>query len=320
MASYDDLNKHVRELIESRFKQFERGLLSGKAETERNAEYQKKRLKRRREFMASTVMDLKKFDAAVEHENRMFEAEVKAFLEEYRPKSANRPSAGVDVSKDAAIRSGVLAQSGHMVLPVFVSSIFTADKKQFDGVVGIGPNKWTDGAINSGWVFPDDPSRIRIRDSEHDESLCWPNHYFPPPEFATHFTFVPASTGTYEMTAVLGFHGFYVLVSDDSWWNCRFAYVRLTAQMNVHQYVDSGWKDFPPLLQVEKQNAQEVDNFDRTFFLDYTAALRVGDPVVVTVKGVVEAFSHGGGTYAELNFADGTANYIEPLLLSVQQV
>jgi hypothetical protein len=41
---------------------------------------------------------------------------------------------------------------------------------------------------------------------------------------------------------------------------------------------------------------------------------------VITVKGVVEAFSHGGYTHAELNFESGTANYIEPLFLSVQQV
>jgi len=314
MASHDDLNKHVRELIESRFKQFERDVLRGKSEGERNAEYQKKRLKRRREFMASTALDMKKFDAAVEHENRMFEAEVKAFLEEYRPKSVSRPSAAADAARDAAIRSAVLGETGHMVLPAFASSIFTPDRVK--GEVAIGPD-WNPGAIDSGWVFQDPPQIIRIKDSYHDISLCWSNRYTPPPVYSTYFTFGPASTATYEMTAVIAYHGFYVLVSDDSWWNCRYARVTLTAQMNVHQYVDSGWKDFPPLLNVEKQNAQEVDNFDRTFFLDYSAALRAGDPVIVTVKGTVEGFSDGGNTHAELNFQDGTANYIQPLFLSV---
>jgi len=33
------------------------------------------------------------------------------------------------------------------------------------------------------------------------------------------------------------------------------------------------------------------------------------------VKGVVEAYAHGAGAYAELNFLDGTANYIQPLFL-----
>jgi hypothetical protein len=42
--------------------------------------------------------------------------------------------------------------------------------------------------------------------------------------------------------------------------------------------------------------------------------------VIVTAKGVVQATPHGGGAYAELNFADGPANYIYPLFVSVQRV
>jgi hypothetical protein len=115
---------------------------------------------------------------------------------------------------------------------------------------------WTDGPINGGWVFPDDPSLIRIKDTRHyPNALCWDNRSGEPvPEFASHVTFTPAETGTYEMTAILAFHDFYVLRCDDSWWNCRAAGVRLTVQMNVHQYTDDGWKDFPALLDVEKQN------------------------------------------------------------------
>ena len=314
MASYDVLTARVRELTESRFKEFEQQLLRGKAEAERNAAFQKKRIKRRREFLSSIGTDLKKFDAALAQEDRELEGELKAFLEEHRLKSVSRPSIAADASRDAAIRTTVLGEAGHMVLPAFASSIFTPDRLK--GEVAIGPD-WNPGAIDSGWVFQDPPQIIRIKDSYHDISLCWSNRYTPPPVYSTYFTFVPASTATYEMTAVIAYHGFYVLVSDDSWWNCRYARVTLTAQMNVHQYVDSGWKDFPPLLNVEKQNAQEVDNFDRTFFLDYTTALRAGDPVVVTVRGVVEGFSDGGNTHAELNFQDGTANYIQPLFLSV---
>ena len=48
--------------------------------------------------------------------------------------------------------------------------------------------------------------------------------------------------------------------------------------------------------------------------------LKAGDPVIVTVRGVIDADARGGGAFAELNFEAGTANFIEPLLLSVQQV
>lgn len=196
--------------------------------------------------------------------------------------------------------------------------MFAPDKSLLEGVTGL--TDWTNGAINSGWVFPDDPSQIHIKDTRHyANALCWDNRQDPPPEFAVHFTFVPATTATYEMTAILAFHGFYVLRCDDSWWNCRDASVKLDVQMNVHQYTDDGWKDFP-LLYVENQNVEEVVSYDRTHFLDYTVGLRAGDPVVVTVKGTVLASAHGGGAYAELNFEAGTANYIQPLFLSVLQV
>ena len=59
------------------------------------------------------------------------------------------------------------------------------------------------------------------------------------------------------------------------------------------------------------------DNFDRTFFIDIQAPLRAGDPVVVTARSEIVAGASGSGSYAELNFADGSANFIQPLSLSV---
>ena len=178
-----------------------------------------------------------------------------------------------------------------------------------------------EGAINSGWVFPDDPSHIRLRDYGHVGTVCFEAYASPPPpEFSVHFGFVPATTRLYEMTAVLAFHGFVVLRSNDSWWNCRHAFAKLKIQMNVHQYLELGWKDFPLLIDRNESNVEEVSSYDRTHFFDYTAVLRAGDPVVVTVRGTLDALGVGGHTYAELNFEAGTANYIAPLLLSVAQV
>ena len=92
----------------------------------------------------------------------------------------------------------------------------------------------------------------------------------------------------------------------------------LNVQMNVHQYVDIGWKSFPALIDRHEGNVEEVTTYDRTHFLDYTTVLKAGDPAMVTVKGTLHAFARGSGAFAELNFEAGTANYIEPLLLSVK--
>ena len=119
------------------------------------------------------------------------------------------------------------------------------------------------------------------------------------------------------MLAVLAFHGFYILRSDDGIFTSKWAKVFLNAEMNVRQYVDVGLKSFPALIAEERDNADAVFTYDRTHFFDYTTVLKEGDPVTATVTVLPRAAAAGNGSYAELNFKAGTANYIEPLFLSV---
>jgi hypothetical protein len=317
MSTSRVLDERLRELHETRFKEFEEEVLRHKALSDRASKFEPGREKRRREFLKRIGVDLKNLDSEREKDQYAQEKELEAFLDEFRAKAVSRRSRQAADAKDAALRSAALAEGGHLVLPPFASSIYAADKaalKDISGVTG-------DGAINSGWVFPDEPGKIRIKDSGHVAAWCYQAvagaaH----PVFSVHFAFVPATTATYEMTAVLAFHGFYVLRSDDSWYNCRYAEVKLNVQMNVNQYVDMGVHSFPALIDRHEDNVEEVTNYDHTGFFDYTTVLKAGDPVVVTVSGNLRAFARGGGAYAELNFEAGTANYIEPLLLSVNQV
>jgi hypothetical protein len=317
MTAYDLLDKRIHELHDARFKEFEAEIVRKKALRDRAAKLEKGRDPRRQEFLKSIGIDPRKLENEEHKDVRIQEKELKAFLEEFRPKAAGRRSLRAADARDAAIRSATLAECGHLVLPPFATEIYAADKAVIRDTTGEAGS----GAINSGWVFPDEPGRIRIKDYGHVGTACFEAYASPPPpEFLVHFGFVPATTATYEMTAVFAFHGFYILRSDDSWWNCRSAFVKLTIAMNVNQYADVGWKNFPALIDRNEQNVEEFTLYDRTHFFDYTAVLKAGDPVVISVKGVLDALGIGGGTYAELNFEAGTANYIEPLLLSVQQV
>lgn len=262
-------------------------------------------------------VDAKLMDA---EEKSDFEYEGKAleaFLKESRAALAARESMRAMDAQWAADRTALLGEAHHTVLTAYAADIYSISADSFEANTGESGA----GAINSGWIFPDDPSHIRIKDGGHVGTKCFEAYAEgPEPEFSVHFCFVPAATATYEMTAVLAFHGFYVLRSNDSWWNCRHAHARLNVSMNVNQYVDHGWRSFPPLIDRYEQNTEEIVSFDRTEFFDYRAVLRTGDPVVVTVRGKLDALGVGGHTYAELNFEAGTANYIWPLFLSVNQI
>lgn len=286
--------------------------LRGKAMAEREAKLQDGRDKRRRDFMAAIGTDLHKLDAASQAENNAQEAELASLLGQSRPKLVNR-TAGLPETDTAALRKG-FGETGHTILEAASTALFLPQKALLNELYD---PLWTPGAIDSGWVLPEDPSDIHIKDTRHyPNALCWDNRQDPYPEFSILFTFVPATTATYQLTAVVAFNGFYILRSDDSWWNCRYASVKLTVDMRVHQYGDMPWQE-TVLLDVGASNADETISYDLTKFFDYSAALRGGDPVVVTVKGTVEASAHGAGAYAELNFSDGNANHIRPLFLSV---
>lgn len=317
MATLDTFNKFLREIHDGRFKEFETEVVRQQSLFDRAKKLEPSRDKRRRDFLSGIGIDLKAFDRELAKESKTQEQELKAYLDEFKPKAASRRVLQALDFKDAGLRSAVLGESKHTVLHPFASTLFAADKAVFQDLTG----ETGAGAINSGWIFPDEAGKIRLKDTAHCPVAC----FFAcggsaDPEFAVHFAFTPATTANYEMTAVFAFHGFYILRSDDSWYNCRNAQVKLTVWMDAYQYVDIGWKSFPALIDRDESNVEEVTTYDRTHFLDYTTVLKAGDPVIVTVKGVLHAGARGGGAYAELNFEAGTANYIEPLLLSVQQV
>ena len=312
-----ELDARILELHNQRFTAYEGEVVRKSKLKERAQKNEKARTSRREDFLKRLGLDSKLLDAEEKSDSEYEGKALEAFLKEFRPAMAARKSMRAMDAKWAAIRAADFGEAHHTVLSPYAADIYStaADTLQAnDGESGTG-------AINSGWVFPDDTSHIKIKDGGHVGTACFEAYAEgPEPTFAVHFAFVPATTASYEMTAVLAFHGFYVLRSNDSWWNCRHAHAKLNVSMNVNQYVDHGWKNFPPLIDRYEQNIEEIVSYDRTEFFDYTAVLRAGDPVVVTVRGKLDALGVGGHTYAELNFEAGTANYVWPLFLSVTQV
>ena len=227
--------------------------------------------------------------------------------------ATSRPSVQARETMAHAELAELNAQASHLVLPPYASTLFGAHSSVFEGVDG-------EGEITHGWVSPFNSSIIKFEThwSGRGLSAGYQDLYgHPGPQYCVYFNFTPAKTASYSMNAVLAFHGFYILRSDDGLFSSKFAQVTLKATMNVHQYVDIGVKSFPALIDEEHDNADAVRTYDRTQFFDYTTVLKEGDPVTATVTVRPWAQAAGGGSYAELNFKDGSANYIQPLFLSV---
>ena len=148
---------------------------------------------------------------------------------------------------------------------------------------------------------------------------CWATASGPPPTATVWFTFVPNRTARWELSPIFVFHGFYIMRADDGIFTCKFSAVEMEAKIDIFQYFWKGPKTYK-LIDEDKDDVDTVGFFDRTEWIWDTTILRSGDPVWVKVDVSVDAIASGGGSYAEINFSDGAANYIEPLLMTTQTV
>ena len=184
-------DKLIRAIHDADFKEFETEVVRQQALTDRAAKLEKGRETRRREFLKSIGVNITNFDRDNDKDQRAQEKELKAFTSNFTPKSIKRRSLRAADAKDAALRRDALASTAHLVFLPYASSIFAADRTLIKDLGDEAGN----GAINSGWVFPDEPDKIRIKDTSHNPVVCFQAvAESPPPEFNVHFAFIPATT------------------------------------------------------------------------------------------------------------------------------
>lgn len=115
----------------------------------------------------------------------------------------------------------------------------------------------------------------------------------------------------YSYTVNAPFAGFYVVYSDDGFWDSKEAKVSLDLGVVGYQY---GYKanSSANLLYYDSQNINLNNRFDETAVEYYGDLLGGPDIAYLRVTESLTVYARGDGSHAELNFADGTANYLDP--------
>lgn len=299
----DNVERLFRALHEEAVKEYDDTLHQVKAQNARIEKVSKVQEKRRQDLLRSIGANIDQ----LEKDQRNDVEALKTYLDEVRPSLISRPSIRAQETKEHALRAATLGEAGHAILRPYAASVMAPEASMIADIEGERGNPW---------VFPTNPGQINIqRTSRGSGTGCWATASSPT-EYNVYFYFIPQQTARYSLTAVVAFHGFYILRSDDGIFSCKVAKVSLDAQMNAYQYAYLGWQTFP-LINRDEDNVDEVTTYDRTHFFDYNAVLKANDPVLVFTKIRLKAVAAGDGSYAELNFDTGTANYIEPLFLSV---
>jgi len=123
------------------------------------------------------------------------------------------------------------------------------------------------------------------------------------------FAFTPPENRNYSYTIWVPFHGFYILRSDDGFWDSKEAHARIDLDAVGWQYGNYKATSSTNVFDLDSQNINVNDRFDGWRTMYYADLLGV-DQALLRVSARLYVYARGGGSYSELNFSDGNANYI----------
>jgi len=123
------------------------------------------------------------------------------------------------------------------------------------------------------------------------------------------FWYLPPEYRNYSIIPHNLFRGFYIVRSDDGFWTSKYARVIVDIWTNVWQYNWKGWTQ-NRVLDVGSDNIDVNNRFDTERHTYNSALLGSGDWAYVRNYVSIYVYARGDGSYAELNFAVGNANYL----------
>jgi hypothetical protein len=123
------------------------------------------------------------------------------------------------------------------------------------------------------------------------------------------YWFWPPASRYYGIIPHTVFRGFYIVRSDDGWFTSKYARALVSIWTDVWQYNWKGWSTVNA-LDVAGDNIDVNQRFDTDRHTYYPALLGEGDWAYIRNVVGLYVYARGDGSYSELNFATGAANYL----------
>jgi hypothetical protein len=122
------------------------------------------------------------------------------------------------------------------------------------------------------------------------------------------FTYKAPEDRNYGHTIWVPFHGFYILYSDDGFWDSKEAHARIDLSAVGYQYNYKGTGS-TNVFDLDSQNINVNDRIDGWHTMYYSDLLGA-DQAYLRVSASFYVYARGGGSTSQLNFSDGSANYM----------
>ena len=122
------------------------------------------------------------------------------------------------------------------------------------------------------------------------------------------FTFRAPANRNYAHNIYVPLHGFYIIKSDDGFWDSKEAKARIDIAAMGYQY-NAKPTVTNNVFDMGGQNINVNDRIDTTKLMYYSDLLGA-DQAYLRVSASFYVYARGGGATAQLNFSSGAANYV----------
>jgi len=301
------LQEPLQYAIRTAISKYEVQLEDAKASNERLKEREERNYRDFREYTRKIGLDLR---GIVDSRKRQ-ENELEPYLENVRPQLINRDVVSEQENYLWDILAPQLDEVGFRRFEPLDVVLLAPAMESIEGNEGERGNPWI--------IVNDKKGKINISaKSTGYGDKSWSNPW-PSAWAYTLFGYTPTTTGTAQIYAYPALHGFYVVKSDDTCWTSKYAYACLDLWMDVMQNnYKQGWQS-KTVFKKDEDNIDIFGNIDTLEQFKYNALVKAGDPVIVLVAISLECKASGAGSYSELNFSTGTANYTHVPLLVVKE-
>jgi flagellar biosynthesis/type III secretory pathway chaperone len=125
------------------------------------------------------------------------------------------------------------------------------------------------------------------------------------------YLFTPLQSGNYWFRVDIPYHGYYIVRAFDGAWDSAFATVKIDGDIYLNQYYTHPITNYNHLW-IHQQNINLPGRMETTRTEYYNTALGGGDPCWLFVIQRLFCDAQGTSSYAEINFEQGTSNYLPP--------
>ena len=291
-----EMEGEFREFRKSKLDEYESDLERAKADFRIQEKERDKLEQERRASLSELGVDTDKLDAKEKEEEKRLEK----FLRKVRPQFVDRePEFDVRL-REQALRAAFFSRFGWSQAHLLGADRLAPNIESLEGVEGEVSNP-------SVWLY--DATKLDVSAVETGKGSGCGRYLDFVNRINWYYSWVPPETGHYSILAAQEYHGFYMLQANWTWYSCKGAAVRADAMLQLHQYFDRKKRKETVIDKVDT-NIYKTGFLDGSIVWSFSEYLKGEDEVRISVMFDVDADARGSGSYAEINFEDGKANYV----------